>query len=314
MSTNGPLCSIIIPTYNHGKYIERCVQSALDQTYQDIEVIVVDDGSTDDTAERLTKFRNSVSYHYKENGGQGEARNVGIGLSRGQYLQFIDADDRLTRNKIERQIGFLIEDETIALVYSDCTGNDENGNDVGNISYALKEGEDPLPILLDRIISNINTCLVRRSAATDVGIFDGNRFSQEDWDFWLKLVIRGYKIKYLPETLSHYDQTGSGTVTNPELMYRRTQHMLEKYLNDDQFKKLGPKVVKTFTAYQSLHLANRAYSNRWWREARKYYLKAAAANSKLLNTAEWSCLAKTIIHQLRDGIRGKAEAIPPVER
>src|SRR5215831_4367528 len=125
---NHPLCSIIIPTYNHGKFIERSVQSALNQTYPDVEVIVVDDGSTDATSERVKKYLDQITYHRKENAGLGAARNTGIKISSGKYLQFLDADDTIEAEKLERQIEFLEENADFAVVYSDCSCNDPDGN------------------------------------------------------------------------------------------------------------------------------------------------------------------------------------------
>src|SRR5687768_13812201 len=101
------LCSIIIPTYNHGSFIDRSVSSALAQTYSNTEVIVVDDGSTDDTGDRLKEYGDKIIYLRKENEGLGAARNTGIRLSRGRYLQFLDADDTIEKDKLKTQVEIL---------------------------------------------------------------------------------------------------------------------------------------------------------------------------------------------------------------
>ena len=115
MST--PLCSIIIPTYNHAKFIERSIGCALGQTLQDVEVIVVDDGSTDDTPRIVKQFENRITYHRKENGGLGAARNTGIEISRGKYLQFLDADDSIALNKLEQQAAIFEARDDIDIVF-----------------------------------------------------------------------------------------------------------------------------------------------------------------------------------------------------
>jgi len=305
-----PLCSIIIPTYNHGKYIERTITSALNQTLKDFEIIVVDDGSTDDTAERVKKFGDSIIYIRKNNSGRGDTRNKAIEISKGKYIQFLDADDIIDETKLEKHAAILEADETIALVYSDCSCNDSEGLDLENVSYPLGENEDPLPILLRRTLFGIHACLVRRSVVVDVGMFDPAKLAQEDWDLWLKIAVKGYKFKYVPGDLAHYDQIGSSTVVNSELMYRRTHHMLNKYLEDPEFRSLGSAMVNDFIAHQSLALATRAYNNGWWKQSRHYFLKAAKANPKLMNLEYWSCIPKTYMHQISDTLKGRKTVIP----
>src|SRR5258706_6164385 len=160
---SSPLCSIIIPTYNHGKYIERSISCALSQTYINKEIIVIDDGSTDDTPERVKKFGDSIIYHRKINGGLGAARNTGLKMSKGKYIQFLDADDIIDERKVKKQVEVLESDERISVVYSDCSCTEPGGNEMGNTSYPLAENEDPLPVLLKRSLFAVHAGLVRCS-------------------------------------------------------------------------------------------------------------------------------------------------------
>jgi len=308
-----PLCSIIIPTYNHGKYVERSVQCALDQTYPNVEVIVVDDGSTDDTPERVKRFKDRIIYIRKENTGRGDNRNKAIERSSGKYIQFLDADDTIASYKLEKQIPFLEADSEIAVVYSDCSSNDAAGEEMENVSYPLAEREDPLPILVRRTLFGIHAAITRRDAIIKVGMFDPHPLAQEDWDLWLKLAIEGYRFKYVPGDLAHYDQTGSTTVVNADLMYKRMTHMLEKYLSDPKFQELGPNVVDKFTAHQNLQLATRAYNNGWWRTSRTHFLSVAKADRKLM-TDFWACIPKSFLHQISDGLRRETVASPEISK
>jgi len=183
-------CSIIIPTYNHAKYIERSISSALAQTVKDIEVIVIDDGSTDDTPERVKKFGDSIIYHRKINGGLGAARNTGLKMSSGKYIQFLDADDIIDPLKLEQQLKVFKQDETLAVVYSDCSCTEASGVNTDNISYQLKDNEDIIPVLLKRCLFGVHACLVKRSVIIDAGMFDECRFAQEDWDLWLRIALK----------------------------------------------------------------------------------------------------------------------------
>jgi len=123
-----PKVSIIIPTYNYAHFITEAIQSVLSQTFQDFEVIVVDDGSTDNTREVLAQFGNKIRYIYQENRGLSAARNTGILNSSGQYLCFLDSDDSLLPEKLELQVKLLDSKVDVDLVYTWWYLVDENGN------------------------------------------------------------------------------------------------------------------------------------------------------------------------------------------
>ena len=305
-----PLCSIIIPTYNHAKYIERSIECALDQRYQNVEIIVVDDGSTDATPERVKRFGDRITYIRKENTGRGDNRNRALIASSGEFIQFLDADDTIDPRKLEEQIDVLRANETVAVVYCDCSCNDDRGADQENASYPLGDEEDPLPVLLRRTLFGIHAAITRRSTIMDVGMFDPHPLAQEDWDLWLKIALKGYKYKYVPGNFAHYDQQGSSTVVNPLLMYRRMKHMLAKYLADPDFRKLDQKLIDQFVANQNLQLATRAYNNGWWSAARKHFLAAAKADPSIMSARFWACIPKTYLRQIVDLAQGNSSAAP----
>ena len=114
-----PEISVIIPTFNYGKYIERAIDSILTQTYQDFEIIVVDDGSTDNTKEIIrSKKSDKIRYFYQENKGAPAARNKGIVESKGKYIAFLDADDEWLPTKLEKQVDkFQKSSNKVALIY-----------------------------------------------------------------------------------------------------------------------------------------------------------------------------------------------------
>lgn len=122
-----PLVSVVIPAFNCGRYVEEAVASALDQTFRDLEIIVVDDGSTDDTARSLEKYRDRVRVVTQENRGSSSARNVGLGLARGDYVAFLDADDRWRPWKLEWQLACFREIGDVGMVFSDFSAIDPDG-------------------------------------------------------------------------------------------------------------------------------------------------------------------------------------------
>jgi glycosyltransferase involved in cell wall biosynthesis len=116
MMQPSPLVSVIIPVYNGDRYLSEAIESVLQQTYQPLEVIVVDDGSTDNTAAVARQFENAIRYLYQENGGTAAARNAGIALSQGGFLAFLDADDLWLKNKLEIQMSAFEEQPALDLV------------------------------------------------------------------------------------------------------------------------------------------------------------------------------------------------------
>lgn len=112
-----PRVSVIIPTYNHAQFVVQAVESALAQTYADLEVIIVDDGSTDDTQAVLARYGAEINYIYQENQGLSAARNAGISVARGDYFLFLDADDLVLANKLELQVSIVDAQPDFGLVY-----------------------------------------------------------------------------------------------------------------------------------------------------------------------------------------------------
>ncbi len=120
------MVSVIIPTYNRASYLLEAIESVLDQTYDEIEIIVVDDGSSDDTLKKLKPYQDKIKYVYIENGGPARARNVGMKMARGEYIAFLDSDDLYYPYKIKLQAGFLDKHHDVALVCSELSAIDDN--------------------------------------------------------------------------------------------------------------------------------------------------------------------------------------------
>jgi glycosyltransferase involved in cell wall biosynthesis len=186
------LVSIIIPTYNNANTICRTVDSCINQTYKNIEIIVIDDGSTDDTKEILSKYNSNerFKYIYQENQERSAARNNGLDLARGEYIQFLDSDDEIYPTKIEKQVDFLNANPEYFLVYCGVEYKNELGQRIhtlepkidGNIDYEILKGN----------FITIHSPLFRK---TDVR-FDTKINRYEDWKFWI-FSTRGMLISYI---------------------------------------------------------------------------------------------------------------------
>jgi glycosyltransferase involved in cell wall biosynthesis len=126
------MVSVIIPTYNCEKYIVEAIQSVLKQTYTNFEIIVIDDGSTDKTKEVLKQFDNKITYIYQRNSGSSKSRNIGISKAKGEYIAFLDADDRWKPFKLELQIKILEKLQEVDMVFTNYSVIDENGSLINN--------------------------------------------------------------------------------------------------------------------------------------------------------------------------------------
>jgi glycosyltransferase involved in cell wall biosynthesis len=206
--------SVVIPAYNYGAYIAEAIDSALAQTARGVEVVVVDDGSTDDTAAVLERYEGRVRVHRQVNSGVSVARNVGARLARGRYVAFLDADNRLRPTFVERCTAALDATPSAGFAYTQLAhfGADE-------LTTSLS------PYALEQLLSTnmIDVCsLVRRDLVVRYGFDEGHRTFLEDWDFWLTLASHGWGGVLVDEPLVEYRRHGaSATATRSHYRARR---------------------------------------------------------------------------------------------
>jgi hypothetical protein len=199
-----PKVSVIIPTYNRADFIEEAVESALCQTYKDFEIIIVDDGSTDNTKDVLQKFHNKIRYVYKNNGGVASARNSGIKHAHGEYIAFLDSDDLWLPERLKIGVQALDFDKNIGLFFSDCH-RVFNGKRVSKTyfdAYKPYSGFVFKQLYMQDFIPT-STVLVRKDCLRLLGMFDGNLPSCEDYDLWLR-ISTCFKINYTKMPLAIY--------------------------------------------------------------------------------------------------------------
>ena len=227
------LVSIILPTYNRCSLLSESIQSILDQTYTYFELIIIDDGSTDDTKYIVTKFNDSrIKYIYQKNQGRSNARNNAILISRGEFITFLDDDDLYAVNKLEVQTNIL---KTNMVVYSSAlcftSKAEENfykyeascsGNIYEKIALYL-----PHPICLP-------TVMVRRNVLIDVGLFDPELERFEDIDLWRR-ISKTYEFKAIIEPLCFVrtHQANSIESLNMQELANQVEKYIRKTLNED---------------------------------------------------------------------------------
>jgi glycosyltransferase involved in cell wall biosynthesis len=285
--------SAVIPTYNYGRYIAEAVESALAQTMAPREVIVVDDGSTDDTEAVVRKFGDKVRYIRQENAGVCAARNRGVAESTGEYIAFLDADDIWDPTKLEKQLAVFESDPEIGLVH--CGMLEFDGETGETIALHL-EGQkgwvaDEL-LLWERpaIVGPGGTIMVRRGVFEEVGGFDEQMKVSEDWDFCYR-VARRYKVGFVAEPMVNYRSHGAAAHRDIREMERGMGRFYEKaFANDVEVSRLRERSLGNYhriLAGSYLHagqygnFAKNAAKSLWYRPSGiGYFLKFPARRLK----------------------------------
>ena len=182
-----PSVSIIIPCYNQARYLPQAIESALSQTYSKIEIVVVNDGSTDNTADVAARYP-QVRFFAQTNRGVAEARNSGFSVSRGDFIQFLDADDRLTKEAVEAHLRCFDEHPDVGLVVGDIEWIDEEGRYLGKANSPLPKSNHYEELLKVNHVANTIAVLLKRSVLHKVGGFNGFFSPAEDYEMLLRAV------------------------------------------------------------------------------------------------------------------------------
>jgi glycosyltransferase involved in cell wall biosynthesis len=189
-SNASPLTSVVIASYNTARYLPTAVRSALDQSLTDLEVVVVDDGSTDRTAEVVGKIEDQrLRYIFQANRGQAAAKNKGIISSRGKYVAFLDADDAWEPGKLASQVRMLEADPGLGVVYSRMRYIDEAGNDRGVNNDRLLRGRVSEALLVSNFVG-FSSSVVRKECFDAMGLFNDRLDMGIDYELWLRLSTR----------------------------------------------------------------------------------------------------------------------------
>lgn len=184
-----PKVSIIIPTYNRAAMVREAIESVLDQSYTDWELIVVDDGSTDDTGAALASFSPHLTYVYQEHKGVSAARNRGAVLAQGEYLAFLDSDDLWLRHKLRRQMEFMALHPEARICYTEEIWI-RRGVRVNPMKKHKKYSGMIFPYCLPLCIISPSSALFTRTLFEEAGMFDESLAVCEDYDLWLRIAAR----------------------------------------------------------------------------------------------------------------------------
>jgi glycosyltransferase involved in cell wall biosynthesis len=208
-TSKGPLVSVVVPTYNYGRFIAETLESLRAQSYANWECVVVDDGSTDDTGAVVARVMAADArflYTRQPNQRQSVAKNTGLAVVGGPYVQFLDADDMIEPRKFERQVEFLEAHPEVDIVYGGArffhTERPEErlyaqfGENRPWMPESSGTGKDVLLPLIKNNILVINAPLVRRAVVDEVGPFDPVMPPVEDWDYWIRCALAGKRFEF----------------------------------------------------------------------------------------------------------------------
>lgn len=254
-----PLVSVIVPAFNASEYIGETIDSILSQSYPNLEVIVVDDGSTDDTKDRLSAFGNRIAYHYQNNSGVSAARNAGILRSRGELVTCIDADDIMNPGKVSAQVDFIDRNSDVPIVFTDYlnfSGKEFCEKSHFKTCERLMEvlsrsredhvltSEEALSIMAEENFTNLGSApLFRRDALSKVGLYDNFLSQGEDFEFHYRFAKR-YPIGVI-DTIMLYRRLHADNATKRlGRLYQRAGMSRQKILLYEEDQKLREKIKR----------------------------------------------------------------------
>lgn len=220
-----PKVSVIIPAYNCERFISTAIESVLNQTYKDYEIVVVDDGSTDKTAEVIRRYTNNndIRCVYQLHNGPSKARNAGILNAKGLYIAFLDQDDAWLPDKLKMQISFLEKNKDVGLIYTDTYILDDKSfadlNAQNKRSFQIRcphRGRVLQDLFLENFIST-STVIVCKKCFEKVGMFDLSLPPVADYDRWLRIATL-YDVDYIEKPLVKYRDHSGGISRNTILM------------------------------------------------------------------------------------------------
>lgn len=298
-----PVVSVVIPTYNRAHLVSRAIRSALAQDYPALEVIVVDDGSTDNTHEVLSRFDSIRSIRFEINRGGAIARNAGIEAANGQFVAFLDSDDEWLPEKTRRQMDLLLGSHGTGAVYCRHFAHDDaSGTRVetfptlyrDSIREALFSGECP---------HTVSLFLVRREALMDAGGFDPSLAGFQDTDLWIRLSER-WDFDAVDEALVVvHSHSGVRVTTDPQARERALDAFFDKW-REPMTQSMGAAGIAAYrrrnmAVAQGAHVLSLVETGkraRAWRELFAYLQIAGVSNPAQAGGLILACLFGTRIH------------------
>jgi glycosyltransferase involved in cell wall biosynthesis len=303
-----PLVSVIIPTYNRARLVAGAVRSVLQQSYNDFEIIVVDDCGTDTTPAVIADFREPAIRYFRHDRrlGGAAARNTGIHHSTGEYIAFLDDDDEWYPEKLDRQVSaMLASSPAVGAVYTGYFVVDRSGGRERGQVVPTERGDLYEALLAGNCVGTASSMLLRRSCFDKTGIFDERLASFQDYDLWLR-IARKYYFECIRQPLVKYFVHEGQIRTDSQALVQGLELMLRKYGDAASFR-------RRCAAYY-LGLGIQYCENNRFDAGRKALLRAARLNP--LDLEAYACLALSTLgaQGFRKARRAQATLLPRLRR
>ncbi|MCJ7568848.1 MAG: glycosyltransferase [Anaerolineales bacterium] len=280
-----PKISIVIPAFNAEYWIARTINSVLSQTLQDLEIIVIDDGSTDGTRNIVEAIKdNRIQYHYQENRGLSGARNSGILASTGRFIALLDADDLFKPKKLAYQVELMEKEPDLGLVTCGIELIDQYDNHIGEERHWLFHPTIDLDHLLFWNPLLPSTLLIRREWFERVGLFDESLRRYEDWEFPIRLAAAGCRMEYVREILVSYRRHTVNMSSAVELVHVATDdavRMITSFFEREDIPEHTQELKEKVMGNVYLDATARAYEAGLLDEGRKWLETAIAFDPDL---------------------------------
>jgi glycosyltransferase involved in cell wall biosynthesis len=271
---NPPLVSVILPTYNRSHLIRRAIKSVINQTYTDIEIIIVDDASDDNTEAVIETIddKRVVYIRHNMNKGGAASRNTGIIKAQGKYIAFQDDDDEWINEKLEKQMNVMLNSSSrVGVVYSSFKRIKNHNFSIIPENHILNKEGRILHQLLDDNFVSTQVSLVRKECFFTAGLFDEKLPRLQDWDLWIR-ISKHYEFRFIEEPLANVYHTKDSITTDDNAWIKAQKIILEKYYDD--FLQAGNDVA----AKQLFRLGRYLHRVGLRKESQMYILKALNLN------------------------------------
>lgn len=295
---SSPLVSVVTATYNMGNYIEEAVVSVLNQTYDNFQYIIIDDGSTDNTREVLDSYLKDprVEYYYQENMGQTVAKNNGIRKSKGDYICFLDSDNIWDLNKLKIQTDtFKTINPEYKIIYTHQHFIDEKGDYIGSPDIKRYSGNITEQLLFDNFVT-FNTVMVKRECFEESGLMDEDLKRSIDYELWLRFSLK-YDFYYLSEMTTYYRHWEGQMSQDLEKRFKVSFDIVNNFIQDN-IEILDGKSVSKAYGHIYTSIGRYKFSKNEYAEAInnfKYALKYDFFSIYL-----WKSIAKMIVCRVKN--------------
>lgn len=287
-----PMVSIITPTFNRAPFIEQAVNSVLAQTYPEFELIIVDDGSTDDTKARLEPALEDsrVKYFFQSNQGQSVARNEALSHAKGEFICFLDSDNYWPKTKLEEQIDIFSENPDVDIVYGDTITIDEHGNELSRKNMKRYSGNIAKFMVRDNCVS-MNTALARRKCFDELGGMNEKRRVADDYDLWLRFSAK-YRYLYVPRFFAFY------RVMENQISSDETRRFESNWLTINDFRQRFPDAMTGLEfdiGFAMFHIRKARYFGRRGQKGKALKEMVSAFGYRPFDKRCWRSLAAVLL-------------------